>query len=239
MITIAIPVGPSPDACRYLDEAIASAKAQTVPCNILLIDDMHGLDTGQNFVFDTGGGVLLVDTAEGRFGGCHLWRSPWRLGVAHAFNFGVALAPDDEVLLLGADDALEPDAVAAYLECSSWDAPEVGFRTYYSLPVRYMDSGEEQYEPCGAAVVSKQLWKMTGGFPTETASGASDAAFLSQIWNSHEFMIKRVAQHPLYNYRRHAGTDTAQRGPWQGVILETRGILTAQFQPHPVWGRYA
>lgn len=217
MISVAIPVGPSPDACRFLDEAIASVKAQTVPVNLLLLDDMHGLDP------------KYWESAE-------IWRSPWRLGVAHAFNFGVALAPDDEVLLLGADDTLEPDAVAAYFECSSWDAPEVRDRTYYSLPVRYMDTGEVQFEPCGAAVVSKQLWRLTGGFPTQSASGASDAAFLSSIWNSHEFMIKSVAERPLYNYRRWEGTDTAGLGSWQGVILETRGLLTPLQKPN--WGRY-
>lgn len=218
MISVAIPVGPSPDACRFLDEAIASVKAQTVLCNIILIDDMHGLDTKYEEI-------------------ATIYRSPWRLGVAHAFNFGVALAPDDEVVLLGADDTLEPDAVAAYLECSGYDHPEVGFRTYYSLPVRYMDTGEVQFAACGAAVVSKQLWKMTGGFPPQSASGASDAAFLSSIWNSNEFMIKSVAQRPLYNYRRWEGTDTATLGPWQGVILETRGLLTPLKKP--VWGRYA
>lgn len=237
MITVAIPVGPSPDACRFLDEAIASVKTQTVLCNIILIDDMHGLDFSGTHTFISDDGVYHVDDLDHRFGGCRIWRSPWRLGVAHAFNFGVALAPDDEVLLLGADDTLEPDAVAAYLECSGYDHPEVGFRTYYSLPVRYMDTGEVQFAACGAAVVSKQLWRMTGGFPVQSASGASDAAFLSSIWNSNEFMIKSVAQRPLYNYRRWEGTDTATLGPWQGVILETRGLLTPLKKP--VWGRYA
>lgn len=237
MISVAIPVGPAPSHQKYLDEAIQSVRNQTVACNIILIDDMAGLDFSGTHTFISDEGIYHVDDLDHRFGGCRIWRSPWRLGVAHAFNFGVALAPDDEVLLLGADDTLEPDAVAAYLECSSWDAPEVRDRTYYSLPVRYMDTGEVQFDPCGAAVVSKQLWRLTGGFPTQSASGASDAAFLSSIWNSNEFMIKSVAQRPLYNYRRWEGTDTAGLGSWQGVILATRGLLTPLQKPN--WGRYA
>lgn len=224
MITVAIPVGPNPKACRWLDEAIGSVLAQSTPCNLLILDDMHGVGDPH---------CPAINWNRTR-----IWRSPWRLGVAHAFNFCVALAPDDEVLMLGADDTLEPDAVEVYMKASSWDSPEVRDHTYYSLPVRYMVDDHVQFEPCNAAVVSKGLWRSTGGFPVESASGAPDAAFLSQIWNSTTFMIKSIADRPLYNYRSHPDTDTASKGPWQGVILETRNLLTELFTPYPHWGRY-
>lgn len=244
MITIAIPVGPHPSHQQWLGEAIASVQSQTVPCNILVIDDMAGLhcdepdwDFGRSpSAPRTGYGPTLADLHD--YPDVKVWRSPWRLGVGHAFNFGVALARDEEVLMLGADDTLEPDAIECYLAFAAQDPPELRARTYYGLPVRYMHSGYVQFEPCNAAIVSKALWRATGGFPVESASGAPDAAFLSQIWNSGRFRICAVGDRPLYNYRSHANTDTASRGPWQGVILETRNLLTELFKPDPVWGRY-
>jgi len=167
---------------------------------------------------------------------CNVWRSPWRLGIPHAFNFGVALAPTEWVAMLGADDTMEPDAIERALHYIRQDDPHVQANTYYGFPVRYMDTGEEQSVPCGEAVVSKTLWKRTGGFPVESASGACDAAFLSSIWNSDEFKITMLGARPLVNYRRHADTDTASRGNWQGVILETRNLLTPLRKPE--WGRY-
>jgi len=41
---------------------------------------------------------------------------------------------------------------------------------------------------------------------------------------------------PLYRYRTHPETDTARRGPWQRVILETRNLVTDLWE-RPTWGR--
>lgn len=239
-VSIVIPVGPLPAHRQWLDDAVASALAQTVPANVLLIDDMAGIPWSDpqglwnGWDFRSGPPFAMAQD----YPGVMVWRSPWRLGIPAAFNVGVAQAPDEEVLMLGADDVLESDAIESYVETSSRDAPEVRANTYYSLPVRYMDTGVVQYEPCNAAVVSKTLWRSTGGFPPESASGAPDAAFLSQIWRSERFRVRCVSDRPLYNYRVHLASDTAARGPWQGVILETRNLLTQLFQPDPRWGRF-
>lgn len=232
-VTVAIPVGPEKHHLDYLAEAYASVCAQTILCNILIINDMNKHWLIRRIVGDVqqaaNADIINIPT---------VWDSPWRLGVAHAFNFGVALAQTECVIMLGADDTLEPEAAERCYDLYENTPERWQGAMYYGMPVRYMDTGEVQDVPCGGAMVTKSLWKLTGGFPTETASGASDAAFLSQIWNRHD--IARwcmVGRQPLYNYRRHANTDTAARGRWQGVILETRGLLTEEWR-QPTWERF-
>lgn len=226
-ITVVIPVGPEKHHADYLDECLASLVTQTrQPDEVILIDDMHGLvpSFGSGSVDDSRG--LRVQT----------WASPWRLGVAHAFNFGVALAENDLVFMLGADDVLAPTCLerclSAYVDNQMADA-------YYWVDVEYND-GRTQREPCGAAMVTKGLWRRTGGFPPEAASGASDAALISMLLGNDladDLLIHVVSDKPLYGYRAHNQSDTAQRGPWQKIIIESRNLLTQQFK-EPSWGRY-
>ena len=232
-VTVGIPVGPSADACRWLPEALDSVRAQTVPVRIIVVDDMHG-------------GLLVHDHNHemGKYGKDvffehqYVYYAPWNLGVAQAFNHCVALAPTDLVFMMGADDTLEPECIERCLEAFDREIvdQELG---YYWVPIRYMDTGEVQGLPCNAAMVHKNMWKATGGFPPETASGAPDAAFISRIIGTPGFPahLVQVGNVPLYNYRRHDATDTAGRQPWQGVILTTRDILTKRWQK-PEWGRY-
>jgi hypothetical protein len=100
--------------------------------------------------------------------------------------------------------------------------------------VRYSDTGETQELACNAAMVTKSLWRRTGGFPIQSASGAPDAALLSIIIGNYP----RAGRHwpvadgkPLYNYRRHVEADTASKASWQRVILETRDLVTREWVP--------
>ncbi len=218
-VTVVIPVGPFEANQTWLMEAIASVRNQTYPVDeILIIDDMAQVD-----------GVDVFDEVN-------VWESPWRLGVASAFNFGVALAKNELVFMLGSDDWLEPQCIEACVKTYR-EVKDPG-SIFFFVGVKYDDGREDdtQFTPCGAAMVTKSLWKQCGGFPLEAASGASDAALVS-------IMIKNPGagtyigvnkSRPLYNYRVHDGTDTAQRQPWQGVILKTRDILTATWKK-PEW----
>lgn len=217
MITVVIPVGPYPANKRWLEEALLSVKKQThKPDEILLIDDMADLS----------------DVYLGSI--CTVWRSPWRLGVAHAFNFGVALARNDLVFLMGSDDTLEPTCLErCYKEWQSNNKQDA----YYYTGITYMDDDEKQDLACGYALVTKGLWRKTGGFPVESAVGAPDAAFISILMVHHTgSLIKVAGGAPLVNYRRHNESDTAGRGPWQGAILETRDVLTSTWKK-PEWPR--
>lgn len=217
MISVVIPVGPFPANKRWLKEALDSVYNQTMkPEEILIIDDMAGLPEG--------------------FYGTHVWYSPWRLGVAHAFNFGVALARNELVFLMGSDDTLEPTCLEQchlrWKENQKQDA-------YYFTGIKYSDNDELQDLPCGYAMVTKGLWQKTGGFPVESAVGAPDAALVSILMKHFPKSLVKVADGaPLVTYRRHGESDTAGRGPWQGAILETRDVVTTIWQK-PEWPRYA
>lgn len=222
-VSVVLPIGPNPSNKRWLDECVASVAAQTWASrgdggvNLVLVDDMAELGP-INFVPSN----LPVS----------VWRSPWYLGVAHAFNIGVAVAPSDLVFMLGSDDWLEPTCIERCVE--AYHERKEDPLGYYYVGVRYSDTGECQTVPCHAAMVTKPLWRRTGGFPIQSASGACDAAFLSVLMGNYP----RAGRHwpvadgaPLYNYRRHSDTDTAHKDGWQGVILETRHLVTLEWQP--------
>lgn len=237
-LTVAIPVGPNRHHCEFLQETLESVAAQTVPPQVLIVDDMHGIAHPFDDPAPACSVLHYLPEQHKQFvrDNVEVYRAPWRLGIPCAFNFGVALAHTELVLMLGADDTLEPDAVERILEDVNADGAFT--TTYYGLPLRYMDTGEEQYVACNMAVVSKTFWRLTGGFPPESAVGACDAAFLSSIWNSDTFRIRIVGDKPLANYRRHSATDTATRPvAWQGPILAVRDLLTPLASPD--WGRYS
>jgi len=229
-LTVVIPVGPHPSHRRWLDEALESVYPQLLPGDeVLLVDDMASDDLAADLPKPIPG--------QGRL---QIIRNPWRLGVAAAFNIGVATADNEFSLLMGSDDRLLPHClgdVRATLEDHQFDPQR--FRTYFYLGVEYSD-GRLQTVPCGAAVVSRTLWRHLGGFPPESATGAQDAALLSiMIGNGNRAGVLCPVNdaRPTYWYRVHAESETAVVGPsWQGVILETRNLLTSQWVPAQ-WGR--
>lgn len=229
-LSVVVPVGPRKEHANWLEECLASIEAQTLkPHEVIFVDDMASIPFQIWHSFSLRNPKIVVQH----------WESPWHLGVAHAFNFGVALSSEECVFLLGADDTIEPDCLEQCMKKYQETNEQIRGQSYYYVGVRYMDSGEDQSLACGAAMVTKSLWRWNGGFPVETASGASDSALISIMLanKSAGRLIPVNESKPLYNYRRHEWTDTASKGPWQGVILETRGILTANWAP-PEWQRF-
>lgn len=222
-MTVAVPVGPLPGHQAWLAACLESVAAQDAPVDeVVLVLDMADLAPD------------LLDLANSLFRGrLTVWRAPWLLGVAGAFNAGVGLASNDLVFLQGADDLMEPTCVGRCVE--AWERN--GRRdAYYWCDVAYLDGREFAHQalPCNAALVTRGLWRETGGFPPETASGAPDAALVSILMVHRPEALVRVADRPLVLVRVHEGQDTAARGPWQGVILETRDVLTRLWAP-PAW----
>ena len=208
-ISVVIPVGPYPGNVQWLDECINSALDQThQPAQLIIIDD--------------GADLKREDLPHGT----KLWHSPWQLGVAAAFNVGVGLSTTNCIFMLGSDDTLEEQCLAACAD--KYERTDRRDLSYFWTGVRYSDGREDQYLPCHAAMVTQTLWHHCGGFPPESASGAPDAALISiLLGNKDAGDLVCVNPHmPLYNYRVHDDTDTARRAEWQGVILSTRDILT-------------
>lgn len=210
-VTVVVPVGPNPGNKKYLKECLDSVRAQTKSASeILVIDDMARLTQEE-----VGADVVL-------------WKSPWRLGVAHAFNFGAMLAKNDLAVLLGSDDKLMPwcleDAVKAYRKDG-----------YYWFDVQYSD-GRQQALPCNGAMVTKGFMRQSGGFPIEAEVGACDTMLMSILLKHPEAgtTYHVASSQPPYWYRVHDETDTGTRGPWQGVITQTRDILTRTWK-RPAW----
>ncbi len=232
-----IPVGPNPANKRWLRECIQSVLDQDYQADeILIISDQSGLElkekpeTSKSYLLDKElyigdpDPTLYMDLPSK----VYMWSTPWISGVAHAFNFGVALARNDLVVMLGSDDLLQPwalsDLKATY---GKWNEP-LG---YYWYDIEYMDTGETQHLACHGAAITKQLMKHTGGFPVESAIGQPDTMLISIMMAHPEAgkLISVDSETPPYLYRRHPESDTGTRPAFPFTAV--RDILTERWTP--------
>lgn len=198
-ITVIIPVGPKPHHREFLGEMLSSITEQSLqPGEVILLND---------------GGPSL-NLVEKSFGKVREYVQPWNCGMVAAWNCGVGLARNELCLLVGADDRLYGDCIQECMNAyERWDHDLYG---YYYLGVKYSD-GNEQNTPCNAAMVTKTLWRHTGGFPSQAAVGAPDHIFLSMILAASKkdperckARILRVHDDMLYWYRVGANTETTK-----------------------------
>ena len=242
-VTIVIPVGPEPSHWRWLDEAVKSVLDQMEPDdNIVLVDDGGDYPwQGPPWALGMGDRIPGVKDLYHR---CELVTLPWRMGVAGAFNAGVAEGTNklygsairgpsvDRAIMLGSDDLLLPGAIDACVQ--TWEDNDRA-DAYYWMSIEYSDDRKDKIQalPCNAAMVTRAFWRWSGGFPPETASGAPDAALISMLMvHAPEKLIAVQQGTPLTWVRVHEGQDTAGRGPWQDVIHRTRDILTKRGFEH-------
>jgi len=214
-----IPVGPNKVYRKYLQECLDSIKEQIVPPDeVILIDDMADiLSWGLDY---SGLPVRLYENA-------------WLCGCAHSFNFGVASADNELVIMLGSDDKLYPWAVKDAL--AAWERYKDPLG-YYFFEIEYSDTGETQAAANNCAMVTKSLWKHTGGFPIGSDTGPCDHIFLS-IMLAHKIgNIYRIeSEKPAYWYRRHQDSLTNHCIPNAAWYVEQ---YYNEFYKLPEWGRY-
>jgi glycosyltransferase involved in cell wall biosynthesis len=232
-IAVVIPVGPEEHHARYLDEALASVAEQThPPCEVVIVDDMHGRDLNarvHEWEFETDLNVLIYE-------------APWRLGVGHAFNHGCAIAFDgggeqfgaNLALMLGADDRLEPRVLEhlaeAYVSRKQADG-------YYWFDTIY-ESGEEQGLPCNNAAVTRGFMRETGGLPIEASSGGMDAALISAMLVHRPNYLHRVrGPEGRFWSRQHEHQESRRLGAYYGAMGPIRDAFTRAWEPTR-WGRY-
>lgn len=225
-ISVTIPVGPRPSHRRWLFEALDSIAKQTEPpSEVIIIDDQAHITNRYGWLCTE----FISEAAQG-LNAIRVETTPWLSGVAHAFNYGVAFAPTEHVIMMGSDDLLAPHAVRDCLDAIGKHGDEYG---YYWMDVEYMDTGETQALPCHAAMVTKGLWNLMGGFPVESAIGAPDTILVSMMLGSdllNKHLIRVESATPPYKYRRHPESETGVNGGrFQGAVSAVRDYYTANW----------
>lgn len=207
-VTVIIPLGPNPPARRWLQQAVASVEAQTVPAKLRVIVD---------------GGRHLTDTRA--------YHLPWNIGWPSAYNVGVGLCDTKFHMYLASDDWLAPDAVQ---ECLATYARVRDDRGFYWLPTDYHCEPEipsNEYRRGVQRLASGQFfttvdwWRELGGFPVESVVGAADAWIVELLlrhprWGT---MYEVGDGRALYTHREHANQWTiTQTYRWSHVVQPSK-----------------
>ncbi len=227
-ISVVIPVGPAQHHVQWLYEALESLWDQegATPTEIVLVDDQNHLD--HVYWRDC---LRKLPSANVTY-----LPTPWLSGVAHSFNFGIARANNELVIMMGSDDKLHPDCLE--MAWASWRKHQHPLG-YYWFEVEY-STGETQALPCHAAMVTKSLWKQTGGFPPESAVGAPDSIFMNNMLiqkGAAGTPIRVEGPNPLYWWRVHPDQETkVQTARYSGAIAAVKDAYAAHWRK-PEWTR--
>lgn len=249
-VSVVIPVGPDPIYRQLVPDAINSVFEQTVPVKeILILDDQAHIKSPEWYKwFDRFPEYPLVFSGTDSRYNKNLWvytkppkeyeiwiskyDTPWRLGFAATFNCGVAMALTDLVLYLAADDTLAPTAVEDCLESYDLnDQKDAWYALTYESP-----SGGICDIPINAAMVTKGLWRFTGGFPPSAFAGP-DALLLSCLMvHAPDRIIKVMPGRVNYHIREHPQQETKRQMGFyaaSGVVEIIRNMETQRFVPYP------
>ena len=233
-ITIVVPVGPQPEYKLYLGECLDSIQEQMLPEDqIIVVDDQAKLETrhypegGRNFWVET-------DPEQIKSGSLVIWRTPWLVGCADAWNFGVSFSRNDLCLLMGSDDKLLPGCLDALREAYEQNNGEAA---WYNVTLQIDEGPDTGIHPVfnNAAAVTKKLWALTGGFPP-SAFAAPDALLISiLIKHMPERLIQVKEGQPLYWARHHDAQDTQrQAARFYREVKQIRNKETLRWQK-PEW----
>jgi len=201
-VSIVIPVF---NSGGHLAEAIQSALAQTMPCEVICVDD------GSTDPVT----LQLLDQWSAR--GVNVVRHHENLGVAAALNTGCRAAQAPVLLPLGADDWLDPTMVEKCVR--ALNRPGIGVVT----PWVHMFGAEDWIwrdvgapnglddllfdNPIpGASMVRRQDFDVVGGFREELTWG-EDYDFWIRVLSTG--LRCAVVPEPLYHYRRHTASLTS------------------------------
>jgi hypothetical protein len=196
---------------QYVGEAIESALAQSVPCEVIAIDDCSTDDSR-----------AVLDRYANRIKVLHNRKN---LGVAATRNRAIAEASGRFIVCLDADDRLKPEFVAKHLAAFQDRADAIAY-----APIELMDEegnpgkglmfkasalpalqrqGRNQIPSC--CMFRKTFWERAGGYEGRY-SPAEDA----QLWLK-IFALggtpRRASTEPLMEYRMHGGSLSTQGFP--------------------------
>jgi glycosyltransferase involved in cell wall biosynthesis len=238
-VTILIPVGPQPAYLQWLPEAIESVMQQTqLPSEILLISD--GADISLEFIR----GIVskyahAIEMFNDRFTLCplnahqmmvfRLWKTPWNIGFAQAFNCGVGLAEFNNIVYLASDDRLMPTAIEDCLQ--TWhDNNEKD--AWYALSYQV---GSDVYTiPNNAAMITRALWGWLKGYPPSAFAGPDALALSRLMITAPDRIIKVKEKKANYWVREHPYQDTKRQFSFfaaSGIMEVIRDMETRRFEP--------
>lgn len=218
-VSIVIPYLDTPRYRLLLPECLQSIIRlnQTSECNDIHIVIDGPLDGVHSLPF-------LPVTAERNT--VHFHRVGAHVGVAAAFNIGVASAKNHCILMMGCDDLVRPGLIKL-LQDTYYSSGQVD--AYYWLPVEYED-GSIRDLPSGHAMVTKTFWSNIGGYPLEAAIGACDAILLAALLSNCPEKVIRVPLlqgHPQMIVRRDPTTYTGSRDPrWNPIIERVKTLYS-------------
>ena len=190
----AVVVIPTLNACALLEEALASLEAQTVPVEVIVVDNAS-----------TDGTRELLTT---RFPGVTVVRSEENLGFGRAVNRGAATEMDADVIVLVNNDAVcAPDFIAQLL--APFGDPAVGMVAGVLLqggaPDRIDSAGIELDTTLGS-------WDYLWNQPVSALEGAHDPVG----------PCGGAAAYRLPAFRELGGFDEALFAYWEDVDLALR-----------------
>jgi glycosyltransferase involved in cell wall biosynthesis len=239
-ISVVIPVGPNPIYLDWLPDCIMSVLQQThKPLEIIIIDDGASLTLDSIIgLFYAVVPIHALERFNDKFTVClendnktilvRVYSPPWNVGVADAFNFGIALADSELVFMLGSDDKMMPTCLEEVVK--EYEKQKV--KGWYNVTI-ITSGGEVMTLPNNTAAVHKDLWQWTGGFPPSAGVGAPDALLLSILLRHAPYKILQVKEGtPLCWLREHEHQDTRRNaGFFHGEVISIRDKETTRFKP--------
>ena len=240
LVTVIITVGPDPCYKEYVKEAVQSVLDQTyVVYDLLIIDDQANLDPYEIAMGEItySSSELCLDQVDRfvytsrEFPWLSVWRTPWKIGYAQAFNCGVGLANSDLIVCLAADDKLMPEAVAdcveTYLANNQKDA-------WYGMSFQ-LEDGTTHSVLNNICMVTKNLWRWLGGYPPSAFAGP-DALLISILMKHASDRLIEVKRGKINCWlRQHPNQDTLKQAAFfmaSGVVNTIRDMETQRFVPN-------
>ena len=181
---------------QYLDEAIQSALAQSVPCEIIVVSDGaidNSVEIAKKYP------VIVLEKENG--------------GLASARNYGIAHATGEYIMSFDSDDILKPCAVEEHLKYAEPDTIVTcgliafGSENYTAYPIPATVSILLQTNCIYSnSLFSKKMWEDVGGF--------DESEIMREGWEDRMFWLEAlikgyksvVSDRPCLLWRRHANT---------------------------------
>lgn len=196
----------------YVKEAIQSAKNQTIPCEVIVVDDGSS-DNSLKIINEQLPDVVI--------------EHPISKGVASARNAGIAKAQGNMIVCLDADDTLEPDFVEVLLTGFSHrnvavvfspiniidhDGKSLGQTMFNKNPVIPLhERGHNQVPSC--CMFRKRWWDRADGYDC-FLNFTEDANLWLKMFILNGFAVKATNK-PMMNYRRHPQNNSLRpTSPW-------------------------